>query len=302
MKRILSFLLIFLLLASMGLAESRVATVYHAPPVNKAPFFEVPIKEASPFKAEEDTLRVDFINIRVGDAILIRSGGESMLVDGGAKGREGMVKTFLEQEGITGFSYYMNTHYHDDHIEGATRLLKEGYLASEFLGRHASDSRNKEMMALIAATEQMGVPYRQVFAGETVLLGNAVITFLQDPRQIPGNINATSMMLHIRFGGRTILLPADVTGSSLTEVATRYPDYMDVDIMKSPHHGINRLRHEFLLATSPEVFVITSNTKGGNNLATQLKNNKIPHYFISMGTVSAITNGEFWYISQQKEQ
>lgn len=238
MKRIFGFLLIFLMLLAASQAESRVASVYHAPSESKAPFFEVPTLTESPFDQGEDLLRVDFINIKVGDAILIRSGGESMLVDGGSKGREAMVKIFLAQEGITGFTYYMNTHYHDDHIQGATRLLKEGYLAKEFLGRHQRDSKNEDMMALIAVTEQMAVPYRQVFSGETVRLGNAVITFLQDTRVIKGNVNANSMMLHIRFGGRSILLPADVTGSSLTVVSEQYPDYMDVDIMKSPHHGI----------------------------------------------------------------
>lgn len=48
--------------------------------------------------------------------------------------------------------------------------------------------------------------------------------------------------------------------------------------------------------------MITSNMGGGTNLATQLKNNKLPHYFISMGTVSATTNGETWFISQARVQ
>lgn len=305
MKRIvLLFLLIICLLALTVAAENQVqmATVFHAPTSSKAPFAPVPLQDSFPFKEDADLLRVDFINIKVGDAILIRSGGESLLVDGGARGREAMLEQFFQPEGITGFTYYMNTHSHDDHIQAATALVRKGYLAREFLGRHPKELRNEDLMKLVAALDAQAIPYRQVVSGESITLGKAVITFLNDPRDIKGNVNATSMMLHIRLGARSMLLPADVTGSSLSHVAQLYPEYMDVDIMKSPHHGINRLPHEFLLTTSPEAFVITSNTKGGANLATQLTRGKYPHYFISMGTVTCTTDGETWYVEQKKPQ
>ena len=38
--------------------------------------------------------------------------------------------------------------------------------------------------------------------------------------------------------------------------------------------------------------------KGGQTLATQLTRSKMPHYFISMGTVRCATNGETWYVEQ----
>ena len=39
---------------------------------------------------------------------------------------------------------------------------------------------------------------------------------------------------------------------------------------------------------------------GGKTLAAQLKRNKIPHYYISMGTVHCQTDGEKWYVTQEK--
>jgi len=304
MKRFIIALFLALCLVSAAGADSQVQApaVFHAPSGSKAPFIPVDTLAASPFQEEDDLLYVDFINVKVGDAILIRSGGESMLVDGGARGKEAMLENFFEQEGITGFTYYMNTHYHDDHTGAATALLQKGYIAREVLGRHPVESKNQDLQNLVAAAARHDIPYRQVAARDSVQLGRAVITFINDPREIKGNVNATSMMLHIQFGARSILLPADVTGGSLTHVAELYPEYMDVDIMKSPHHGINRLRHEFLLTASPELFVITSNMKGGQTLATQLTRSKMPHYFISMGTVRCATNGETWYVEQLRQQ
>ena len=39
---------------------------------------------------------------------------------------------------------------------------------------------------------------------------------------------------------------------------------------------------------------------GGATLAKQLVSAGMPHYFISMGTVSLQTDGEVWYVQQTK--
>lgn len=299
MKRLFALLLALLLLFPAALAENKVFTVYHAPSNSKAPFMEVPVLDAPPFEEGADLLQVDFINIKIGDAILLRCGGESMMIDGGTNDKLPWLELFFQSQGITGFTYYMNTHSHDDHINAAIRLVYKGYPATAFLTKYSRETRVDEITKLFAALDSKGIPHRQIVPGEKIMLGGAEVTFLQNTRAGGATgINARSMLVHVRFGSSTLLLPADVTGASLGEVMEDWPEYMDVDLMKSPHHGINRLRQEFFDATSPEAIVITANMAHGANLAKQLNSSKIPHYFVSMGTVSAVTDGQTWYVKQ----
>lgn len=300
-KRLPLFLALLLLLSpALGLMETQVAKVFHAPSASKAPFAPAQMLEQAPFAAEDGILQVDIINVKVGDAILLRMGGESMMIDGGTRGKAAMLELFFKSQGITGFTYFFNTHSHDDHIEASTRLVELGYTAREYLSKYTREARLPELTKLYNALDAKGIPLRTVVPGETMMLGGAELTFLQNTREHQTGVNARSMMLHVRYKNASILLPADVTGASLGEVQEDYADYMDVDIIKSPHHGINRLRQEFLDATSPELFVITSNMDGGATLAKQLVSAGMPHYFISMGTVSLQTDGEVWYVQQTK--
>ena len=297
-KALLLLLVLTLILPAAALAGD--FTVYHAPSRSKAPFVEeVPLLEKAPFAEDAELLRVDFINIKIGDAILLRCCGESMLIDGGTGDKLSWLEFFFESQGITGFTYYMNTHYHDDHLDAAIRLVQRGYPAIAFLSKYSRETRIPEVVKLMSALDKKGIPHHQLLSGDRMTLGGAEITFIQNIRQDDSHgVNARSMMLHIRYKNRTMLLPADVTGASLDQVMEDYPQYMNVDIMKSPHHGINRLRSEFFEASGPELVVITSNMSNGETLAKQLRNRKIPHYYISMGTVSAQTDGEIWYVEQ----
>lgn len=299
MKKTLACLLAFLL--TVALMQSALAgpTVFHASIKSKAPFATVQTVPQNPFGAQDDLLRVDFINIKIGDAILVRAGGQSLMIDGGTNDKLPRVEEFLKSQNLSGFTYYFSSHWHDDHLKAAIRLVKKGYTAQAFLGKYPLDTKIPEMRQLYAELDASGVPYRQVVTGESLNLGGALITFFYDERDTPDlGVNGKSMMAHIRFGERSLLLTADVSGAGLTDLAADFPHLMDVDVMKSPHHGLNRLAPEFFAATSPEVVVLTTNMNNGRNLARQLVNLAIPHYYISMGTVSLYTDGQTWFVEQ----
>lgn len=302
-KRFLALLL--LLSGIFGIASASLVdpTVYHGPSRSRAPFMEVHQATVNPLDPEKETLQVSFIDIGVGDAILITSGGQTMLVDGGTASRFARLEGFLKQEGITSLDYLFVTHAHDDHIQGATRLMEAGYQVGQLLTMHAREYRNPEHLKMVAVADNQQIPIKQVVAGDVMTLGTAELTFFNNPDR-PSNrsINAISMMLHLRFGSATMLLPSDASGDSLDIVARDFPELMKVDIMKSPHHGLNRLTVPFLNATQAQLVVITSNMEGGTTLAKQLIRNQIPHYYISMGTVRTQTDGENWYVFQDEDQ
>ncbi|MDO5022636.1 MAG: hypothetical protein Q4E07_04785 [Eubacteriales bacterium] len=284
---------------SLFVVEKNDASVIHYPYKNATIYGSSVVSNVSPIEQrQEDILQVDFINIGTGDAIFIRCNGETMLIDGGVDSKATILKNFFTKNDILNFHYFFCSHPHDDHIQAQIELIKDGYIPGEYFSPFAETYKNEDHQKLIPLIQD-NVPYTQLSSGAVINLGDAILTFFKDDRYKPWlSLNARSMMTNIRFGKCSLLLSADVTGENIAYLCQKYPDLVDVDILKSPHHGINRLRGEVFDAISPESVIITASKKAGNNLAEQLKRKKITHYFTSLGTVHLESDGEKWYIKQ----
>jgi beta-lactamase superfamily II metal-dependent hydrolase len=269
-------------------------------PAGRGFLYEGSLKsEISPIDPNNELLIVDIINIGTGDAIFLRCGNENMLIDGGVRGKAKTLEKYFQNNGITNIHYFFNTHPHDDHIQAQEALIRKSILPGEYLSMFHKEYGNEDHQNLVNQVNKHNVPYLQVKNGDFMTLGNAKLTFFNDDRGIPNtSLNGRSMMLNVKFGNSSILFTADVTGENLAYLCQKYPELANVDILKSPHHGINRLRSEVYESISPQMVVITSTKKTGDNLASQLRNRKIPHYFISMGTVRLETDGTVWYVTQ----
>ncbi len=294
MKRLISLLAVLIILVLPVMAEP---VVFHVPKKN-AMQYQAPLVQDYPFEGADDLLVVDIIDIGTGDAILVRTGGQAMLVDGGIAGSAKALSRFLKAQNVAHCDYFFNTHPHGDHILAQRQLIIQDYLPGLFLSMYPMDYRFEEHQATVAQINKKGVPYRQVFSGDTIEMGNATLTFLNDDRPEVTSMNYRSMLLNITFGQRSILLTADCTGGSIAYLGEKYPELMDVDVLKSPHHGLNRLRPETFDHITPEAVVITANKKNGENLAAQLRRKKLPHYYMSMGSVRLETDGNTWYVRQ----
>ncbi len=302
MKKLFVVLLCLILLSASANAEFRVYLVYHAPGTTAAPYAEVPVLDTPPFDENADLLRVDFININVGDAILLSCGGETMLVDGGTLSKAEVLKFHLASRGIDELTYYFCSHSHDDHIETSTALVESGVKAKAYLSKYDADSKIPAVSKLMEALKAQGIPYRKLVPLDSVTLGGATLTFFQNMRtDVNHAVNARSMMMYVQFKNNNLLLTADVTGYSLAQVMEDYPQFMNVDIVKSPHHGIDRLRQEFIDFVSPELFVITGPNEQGTRLTDQLRRAKMPRYYTASGTVTLESDGSIWYVKQKPE-
>lgn len=105
-------LLLMLLCAALGLGAAQ-AEVYRVE--NEA---DVPADWA-----EKDTLRLTCIDTNRSDAMVLQSGGEAMMVDGGEGRYRKRVYATLDGYGITELKYLLNTHCDDDHLHGFIYLM-----------------------------------------------------------------------------------------------------------------------------------------------------------------------------------
>ncbi len=275
--------LVFLLLLLPACAGAQVFT--DAPP--REDWYRCPLLRLTAFQTAQS------------DCMLLECGGESMMVDGGSAPYRAYLRDEIALRGITRFKYLLNTHFHEDHISGLYWLMRYGFEADEYLTPYTdyAMSLSERQRETIRQAERSGIPVRQVFHGDTLLLGEAVLTLYR--RADGATTNARSLVTRVAFGDASLLLCADIIGETqLWMVDTLPPEALRADIVKAPHHGVTPMNLSFLEAVSPQAVLFTSEYDRVDKARIQLEARGIPAYYSGEGTVVFETDGEDWYIYQ----
>ena len=246
-------------------------------------------------------LRLTAFNAAQSDCLLLECGGEAMMVDGGSAPYREDLRGALEKKGISSFRYLLNTHFHEDHISGLTWLMRYGFRVGEYLHPYAENgiyTSELQREAITVAGNRM-IPQRQIFHGDTLLLGEAVITLMRYEDGL--STNGRSVMVHVRMGDATLLLPADIIGDTQSWCVRTLPEaWLDADIIKAPHHGITAMVTEYVQAVSPELILMTNLRSRVDDGQTQADRLGIPTRYTGDGRVVLETDGTDWYVYQQE--
>jgi beta-lactamase superfamily II metal-dependent hydrolase len=99
-------------------------------------------------------LRIDFIDVGQGDAILIQRGAMAILVDGGPE--ETQVADYLGSRGIEDVDLPVATHPHADHISGLADVLERFDVHEIWVNGDIADSQTYQNFAAAVAAERAG--------------------------------------------------------------------------------------------------------------------------------------------------
>ena len=198
--------------------------------------------------------------------------------------------------GVTRLDIAFNTHPHRDHINGFAELLSK-IPADEYLSTFPLDS-DKYQRQLIHQLRELSIPIRVCEAGEVMKLGSAQL----ETYRFMGtkNTNDRSMVVHIRYGDRSILFTADIGLTAQRVLATENAEHFKSDILKLPHHGVGGISPQLLDAASPELcFVSNGPTSRDVKLQkTAVLKRNIPLYFTSRQPLVLLTDGKIWEAQQ----
>ena len=281
MRKLFCLLLVLLLCGTACLAEETAA----------------PEKvESLPFAKNTPLMQVTFFKIGVEDSILIQCGGETMLIDCGILPSGQEVVDYLLERGITRIDYAVNTHPHDDHINGF-RTLFEKIEVEQFMVCYPLDF-NAEMIAAIKSAEANGVPVVEFTENDDLSFGGNIITLYQDPTS--KNTNSRSMASHVRFGDCSIMLTADVGAATLESFAKEAGEAIKAQILKLAHHGIDTPNKFFFETVAPEICVLTNyrTSERVQNTLSFLNRHKTPLLSIYQGNIDFYTDGKIWVYIQ----
>lgn len=245
-----------------------------------------------------DQLKITFINVGQGDAILIQeSSGFEVLVDGGRKAAGENVLTYLRQNEIAELEVMVATHADGDHIGGLIKVLEaedisvgsvffNGYPGDTDTWFEFSDAVTAEGLSLIPAQ----YPQSFSWAGINLKVLNPDHT-LVDPDQ-----NEASIVMAVEFDQLDALLTADIDADVESLLFNRTADF-EAEILKVAHHGSKfSSSTQFLEKLSPHEAIISvgSNPYGHPALETISRlTNAGAHLWRTdyLGTVQMISDG-----------
>lgn len=259
-------------------------------------------------------LQLHFIDVGQGDAeFVVSPKGETILIDGGLPGKDQVVNPYLATNHFTNIDYYIASHYHNDHIGCATRLMTADRVqrlkAAYDRGDDPSDTdsyANPTTQNYLHAVQTKRVTASSSATGSGhkfkldatspnpveveffAVNGNGHIT---NPER---NENDFSVACVIRFGNFSAVLGGDLSGSS----GSKYSDIetpcvpaftAPVTVYKVHHHGSQYSSNPaWLQAINPVVGIICCGAKNGyflphEDALQRLADSKIDTYWTEIG-------------------
>ncbi len=276
MKRIFSLILILLLACSPALA-GEVKAYNNTDPL--------------PFSEDEELMKIYFLAIGSCDSFLIVCGDETMLIDAGTLSASKYVLSQLKALGITRINHAVNTHPHDDHIDGFNAVF-EGIPVDKFYICY-SQSANENMARALRTARKHNIEIVTIDDEYDLSFGGNTIKLFRDYQY--SGINHRSLAMRVEYGDCSIFFAADLTRRAVKNLTADYGDELKSDILKMPHHGVTVPTYEFMKSVDPQVCVITN---GDNRQASEtvalLKKWKYARLFTLRNQYEFITNGEYW--------
>lgn len=255
--------------------------------------------DARPMLDVDGLLEVHVINAASSDSILLRAGGQTMLIDCSSDNRVDPVIRYLTALGVTKLDYAFLTHPHDDHIGGFQRLLSKIPTAIFLRSRLYDNYFTVETTELYGMLYTKGIPVEYVENDTEMYLGDAKLKFMQWQRP-KASKNNRSMIIHAQLGERSILLAADLEANGQKAMVKAYGSALSADILKVPHHGIISYRKDFWRTVQPKLAVITNSPKRIQTLVEKVERSGVNTMFTSRGTIIAVTSGSTWQVWQKK--
>jgi competence protein ComEC len=197
-------------------------------------------------------LEIRFLDIGQGDAILIRIGDKTVLVDAGPANR---IVPRLRTLGVDHIDLLVASHNHADHIGGMDAVLDSIPVLAYLDNGHPAATRIQRRV--LERVERLGITYLRPDR-RTIGLEDARISVLPAPPVTGGDEqNNRSLILRVERGSFHALLPGDAETQLLKAISDE-EIVRDVTLLKASHHGSrNGVTPLWLARTRPRHVVIS---------------------------------------------
>lgn len=204
-----------------------------------------------------DETAVHFIDVGQGDAALLLSGGQAVLVDAGTAESGPAIVRYLQDLGVSRLHAAVITHPHADHMGGMAQILQTFPVEHFYMG---SETQNTSSFSdLLDALQTQGVQPTVPTSGDMLAFDSgASLTFLGPADDVPSdNLNDRSLITLFQADEQKVLLMGDAEAAAEQSLLAHYPS-LCCDALKVGHHGAaTSSSQSFLQTVQPSVAVIS---------------------------------------------
>ena len=193
---------------------------------------------------------VTVLDVGQADAILIRQGPATLLVDSGVDSR---VVEALARQHVRHLDAVLITHWDADHWGGLPDVLDEIPVGRILVAEGAESSEPDDIA-------RSGVPIDEVRYGESLSIAGFRARVVWPREDVDGLDNADSLCLRLDYQDGDRSLSMLLTGDSEVDQEHTYaPDVGDVDVLKIGHHGSKiSVDDELLSQIDPELCIASA--------------------------------------------
>jgi competence protein ComEC len=211
------------------------------------------------FHGGDDEMRVTFLDVGQGDAILIETPHDHrILVDGGPDPAR-LIRELDEQLGFgsRGIDLLLLTHMDSDHATGTIAVL-ERYDVKR-VGWNGFDDRSPLGQMWLDAVTGSGAELIRLAAGDQLLVDGLQLSVLWPDSGAPQEAeNEGSLVIRLSYHETDVLLTGDIGFESEVALLARQV-HLEAEVLKVAHHGSGGSSlPEFIAAVDPDFAVIQS--------------------------------------------
>ncbi len=239
-------------------------TALPSPSPSLTPVFLNSSPSIAPIAKIDGKLQLFMLDIGQGDSIfLISPSGKTMLIDSGEASQYETVKSFLDRLGISGIDVVVATHPHADHIGCMYKIINDYQIDTFYLTSASTTTKTySRMLDALEKSADTEVVLADAAAAHPFIdwddnVEVRIISPFSDESYT--DLNNSSIMLHVKFGGNAIMLTGDAETAAETIALSRLPaSYFEADILKVGHHGSSSsTSSRFLSAINPKIALIS---------------------------------------------
>ncbi|MBD5144027.1 MAG: MBL fold metallo-hydrolase [Oscillospiraceae bacterium] len=284
---------IFISLAfSLGLLLTGCAKTTAINPANS-----VPIENYQP--TENYNLTLCCMKLGKADGMVIQTENHTVVIDCGEKSDGSKMRRCLTALGVETIDYMILTHYDQDHIGGASKVIKY-FDVAHVLAPDYEHNNSNEFQKLSETMQEKNLDFEFITEDTAILLDDAEFDIYpcQANSYKEGDDNNYSLITKLYHHDNIFLFTADAMYERLQEIM----NIGDCTFLKEPYHGRELANlSNFLDAVTPEYAVIsTSEEYLADSTLEELEKRNIQTYityqdgnmqFLSDGTTLQVTTG-----------
>ncbi len=244
-------------------------------------------------------------NVGKADALVLQTANTVTVIDTGNKGDGKKIDKFLEKQGIDTVDTLIITHFDQDHVGGAARVINKLKVKQVYVPDY--EKQSEEYDAFIEKVQETGTPMTVMPAKDQIEWQADDAAFsLYAPEQTDygkNEENDFSLVLYVQHGENKLLFAGDAENARMKEIIGLHLG--NVDFLKFPYHG-NYLSatEDFLDACKPKVSIVCCSAKENADPSTveTLQNRGVETYYMYNGDVTIVSDGKTLSCSQTAKE